>query len=114
MPLSKWRRAGFRNCSAGSAVVPVARPSYIRSPARRRLGQRLMLHMLSSLLGLDINGASRTITLRSPRLPRRAGEIRIRNMRVGEGSADFTLRTRDGTVTLDVESCRAGSKGRSR
>jgi glycogen debranching enzyme len=69
-----------------------------------------MLHMLSSLLGLDINGASRTITLRSPRLPRRAGEIRIRNMRVGDGSADFTLRTRDGTVTLDVESCRAGAK----
>ncbi|WP_024276515.1 glycogen debranching N-terminal domain-containing protein [Hyphomicrobium sp. 802] len=69
-----------------------------------------MLHMVSSLMGLEIDGASRTITLRSPRLPLRAGEIEVRNIRAGEGSADFVLRRHHGVVTIDVTNCRGGVK----
>lgn len=69
-----------------------------------------MLHILSSLMGLEIDGASRTVMLHSPRLPRRAGEISIRNIRAGGGSADFVLRRRHGVVTVDVTNCRGGAK----
>lgn len=69
-----------------------------------------MLHMVSSLMGLEIDGALRTITLHSPRLPLRAGEIEVRNIRAGEGSADFILRRRDGIVTVEVIDCRGGAK----
>ncbi len=69
-----------------------------------------MLHILSSLMGLEIDGQSRTVTLNSPRLPTRAGEITIRNMRAGEGSADFVLKRRYGVVTVDVTNCRRGAK----
>jgi glycogen debranching enzyme len=69
-----------------------------------------MIHILSSLMGLEIDGASRTITLHSPRLPRRAGEIKVHNIRAGEGSADFILRRSHGVVTVDVTDCRGGAK----
>jgi glycogen debranching enzyme len=69
-----------------------------------------MLHMVSSLMGLEIDGASRTIVLRSPRLPARTGEIEVRNIRAGEGSADFVLARRHGVVTVDVTNCRGGAK----
>jgi len=69
-----------------------------------------MLHILSSLMGLEIDGASRTVTLHSPRLPRRAGEIRVRNIRAGDGSADFVLRRSYGVVKVDVTNCRRGAK----
>jgi hypothetical protein len=61
-------------------------------------------------MGLEIDGTSQTIILRSPRLPRRADEIRVKNIRAGEGSADFVLRRNRGVVTVDVTDCRGGAK----
>lgn len=69
-----------------------------------------MPYLLGSLLGLEIDGASRTITLNSPHLPERAGEITVRNMRAGDGAADFVLRRKDGAVTLNITNCRGGAK----
>lgn len=69
-----------------------------------------MPHILSSLMGLQVDGESRTVTLNSPRLPKRAGEIAIRNIRAGEGSADFVLKRKYGVVTVDVTNCRRGAK----
>lgn len=69
-----------------------------------------MLHMLSALLGLKVDAGSRTITLRSPRLPESVGRVSIRDMRVGGGSADFILRNNSGTVIADVTNSRGGAK----
>jgi glycogen debranching enzyme len=69
-----------------------------------------MLHMLSSMLGLEVNAASRTITLSSPCLPPSVGTITIQGMRVGGGSADFILRNKNGTVSADVTELRGGAK----
>ncbi len=69
-----------------------------------------MPHILSSLIGLQVDGASRTIILHSPHLPRRADEIKVTNIRAGEGSADFVLRRNYGVVTVDVTNCRGGAK----
>jgi glycogen debranching enzyme len=69
-----------------------------------------MLHILSALLGLKIDAASRTITLRSPRLPASVGTVSVRDMRVGGGLADFVLRNTNGTVTADVTNSRGGAK----
>jgi glycogen debranching enzyme len=69
-----------------------------------------ILQILSSLLGLKIDATSHTITLKSPRLPESIGTVFVRGMRVGGGSADFTLRNIRGTVTADVTNCRSGAK----
>jgi glycogen debranching enzyme len=69
-----------------------------------------MLHMLSSMLGLEIKAASRTITLSSPCLPPSVGTVSIQGMRVGGGSADFVLRNKNGTVSADVTELRGGAK----
>jgi glycogen debranching enzyme len=95
---------GFRRRAGRSPILyPVA-----CSPQAWASGA--LLHILSSLMGLEIDGASRTIVLHSPRLPRRAGEIVVRNLHAGEGSADFILCRRDGVVTVDVTNSRGGAK----
>ena len=69
-----------------------------------------MLHILSSLLGLRIDAASRTITLKSPRLPASIGAITIRRLRAGGGSADFVLKKKYRSVIADVTESRGGAK----
>jgi len=69
-----------------------------------------MLHILSALLGLKIDAASRTIILSSPRLPESVGTVSVRDLRVGGGSADFVLRNNGGTVIADVTNSRGGAK----
>ncbi|CAA2142676.1 glycogen debranching N-terminal domain-containing protein [Hyphomicrobium sp. ghe19] len=69
-----------------------------------------MPYLLGSLLGIEIDGASRTVTLNSPYLPERAGEITVRNMRAGDGAADFVLRRKDGAVTIDITNSSGGAK----
>jgi glycogen debranching enzyme len=71
-----------------------------------------MPYLLGSLLGIEIDGASRTVTLNSPHLPERAGEVTIRNMQAGEGCADFVLRRKNGAVALDVTNSSGGAKVR--
>lgn len=95
---------GFRRRSGRAPILyPVA-----CSPQAWASGS--MPYLLNSLLGLEIDGASRTVTLNSPHLPERAGEIAVRNMRAGKGSADFVLRRKNGVVTIDVTNCRGGVK----
>lgn len=69
-----------------------------------------MLHLLKSLMGLKIDGAARTITLSAPYLPERVGEVTVRNIRAGAGSAGFTLRRKNGGVSIDVTDCSDGAK----
>jgi glycogen debranching enzyme len=69
-----------------------------------------MLHMLSALLGLKVDAASRTITLNSPRLPESVGKVTIRDLRVGGGAADFVLTNNGGTVIANVTNSRGGAK----
>ncbi len=61
-----------------------------------------MLHILSSLLGLRIDGVSRTVTLTTPRLPRELDHISISNLRVGEGSVDFMLQRERGVIISKI------------
>jgi hypothetical protein len=49
-------------------------------------------------------------TLRSPRLPESVGTVFIRGLRAGGGSADFKLRRKYGTVTVDVTDSYGGAK----
>jgi len=43
-------------------------------------------------------------------LPERVGEVTVRNMRAGAGSADFMLRRTNEGVSIDVTDCRDGAK----
>lgn len=95
---------GFRRRAGRSPILyPVA-------CAPQAWASGAMLHILSSLLGLSIDAASRTITLKSPRLPASVGTITVRRLRAGGGSADFVLRKKHHTVTVDVTSSRGGAK----
>jgi glycogen debranching enzyme len=69
-----------------------------------------MLHILSSLLGLKINGASRTVTLAPPRLPSTLDEISITNLRAGDGAVDFVLQRKDDAVISKVTDARGGAR----
>jgi len=60
------------------------------------------LALLQSLLGLEIDPAARAIRLADPALPAFVGDIAIRRLRVGDGSADFVLRRTGGRVDLEV------------
>jgi glycogen debranching enzyme len=95
---------GFRRRSGRAPILyPVA-----CSPQAWASGA--LLHVVSSMLGFDIDASKRTLTLRAPHLPERAGTISIRNMRIGEGSADFTVRHKGGSLRLDVTNLRAGAR----
>lgn len=95
---------GFRRRAGRAPVLyPVA-----CSPQAWASGS--MPHMLKSLMGLEIDGASRTITLNAPYLPERVGEVTIRNMPAGAGTAGFVLRRKNGGVALDVTECQNGAK----
>jgi glycogen debranching enzyme len=95
---------GFRRRSGRAPVLyPVA-----CSPQAWSSGA--LFHILSSMLGLNIDAATRTLTLNAPYLPPRAGTISIKNIRIGEGSADFILSNKSGTVVADVSNTRAGAK----
>ncbi len=95
---------GFRRRAGRSPILyPVA-------CAPQAWASGSMLHILSSLLGLRIDAASRTITLKSPRLPASVGAITIRRLRAGGGSADFVLKKKYRSVIADVTDSRGGAK----
>jgi len=95
---------GFRRRAGRSPILyPVA-------CAPQAWASGSMLHIISSLLGLKIDAASRTITLKSPRLPASVGAITVRRLRAGGGSADFVVRKRYRTVTADMTDSRGGAK----
>ena len=95
---------GFRRRSGRAPVLyPVA-----CSPQAWSSGA--LFHILSSMLGFDIDAATRTLTLNSPYLSPRAGTISIKNMHIGCGSADFIVHRRNGAVVAEVTDSRAGAK----
>lgn len=95
---------GFRRRAGRSPILyPVA-------CAPQAWASGSMLHILSSLLGLKIDAASRTITLKSPRLPASVGAITIRRLRAGGGSADFVVKKKYRSVIADVTDSRGGAK----
>ena len=61
-----------------------------------------MFHILSSMLGFDIDATTRTLTLNAPYLSPRAGTISIKNMHIGCGSADFIVSRKNGAVVAEV------------
>jgi glycogen debranching enzyme len=94
---------GFRRRSGRAPILyPVA-----CSPQAWASGA--LLHVVSSMLGFVVDASKRTLKLHAPYLPERAGTISIRNMRIGEGSADFTLRHKNGSMLIDVTNCKAGA-----
>jgi glycogen debranching enzyme len=54
--------------------------------------------LLQSMLGLEFDHGSRQIRLVNPSIPKFAGDIIIRNLSLGEASADIAVR-RDGEAT---------------
>jgi glycogen debranching enzyme len=58
--------------------------------------------MLQSLLGLEFDPVQREIRLINPSVPASAGEIVVRNLRLGEASADFAVRQEGQAVSLQV------------
>jgi len=59
--------------------------------------------MLQACLGLTIDAQSRQIAFRYPRLPPKIERLSIRNLTVGDGSADLTLYRYSGAVGFNVE-----------
>jgi glycogen debranching enzyme len=53
--------------------------------------------LLQAALGLEIDPATGELRLRNPSLPKFLREVTVRNLNVGDGSVDFTVR-RDGSV----------------
>jgi glycogen debranching enzyme len=58
--------------------------------------------LLQSMLGLTFDYAARRIELINPFVPALVGDITIRNLRMGEASADFVVRQERGAMSLEV------------
>ena len=58
--------------------------------------------LLQACLGLDIDAAASTLTLRRPRLPQMIDWLCVRGLRVGEGSLDVMLRRHDSSVAVNL------------
>jgi len=60
------------------------------------------LLLLQSMLGLEFDHARRTIRLINPVVPASIGDIVIRNLRLGDGSADFAVRQERNGISLQI------------
>jgi glycogen debranching enzyme len=58
--------------------------------------------MIESLLGLQFRPEARELRLNNPVLPLSLDSIRIRNVRLGEGVADFVVRRSRGSPSLEI------------
>jgi glycogen debranching enzyme len=95
---------GFRRRGGRSPILyPVA-----CSPQAWSSGA--LLHILSSLLGLELDAASKTVTLNAPRLPANVDRIKISNLRVGGGAVDFSLSRSNGLIAADTQACSGGAR----
>jgi glycogen debranching enzyme len=87
---------GFRRRPGrGPTLYPAA-----CSPQAWAAGAPFML--LQSMLGLEFDLAARRIRLINPSVPASAGEITIRNLRLGEASTDFAVRQDGEAISLQV------------
>jgi glycogen debranching enzyme len=71
------------------------------SPQAWAAGSVFML--LQSSLGLSIDARLNRIVIQHPRLPEGLERLSIRNLQVGQASADLILQRYSGTVGLNVE-----------
>ncbi len=58
--------------------------------------------MIGSLLGMEFHPEVRELRLNNPVLPPSVDSIRIRNFKLGDGSADFIVRSSSASPTLEV------------
>ncbi len=87
---------GFRRKPGrGPTLYPAA-----CSPQAWAAGAPFML--IQSMLGLEFRPGDGEIRLVNPVVPRMAGAITLRNVRLGSASADFTVRPSPGGVALEV------------
>ncbi len=63
-----------------------------------------MLHVLASMLGLAADAPGSRLYLVRPRLPYWLNELRLRGLRVGDGTADITFTRRGGQTRAEVDS----------
>ncbi|GKS59883.1 amylo-alpha-1,6-glucosidase [Nitrospira sp.] len=87
---------GFpRREDEGPSLYPVA-----CAPQAWSAGAAFML--LAASLGLRIDGITRRVTLQHPVLPDFLRDMSIRNLRVGDGSVDFSLKRERGGLRMEV------------
>ncbi len=58
--------------------------------------------LLQASLGLSVNAASRQVNLQGPVLPGFLDELRIRGLKVGDGSVDLVFRRHGDNVTVEI------------
>jgi len=64
--------------------------------------------MLQAMLGLEFDHGARRIGLINPIVPAFVGDITIRNLSIGDATADFAVRQDGGAVSLQVLRATAG------
>lgn len=87
---------GFtRRPGAGPSLYPIACAPQAWSAASVFL-------LLQACLGIEINGREGRITFSNPCLPESLREVRIRNLRVGDGSVDLLLKRNPQSVSINL------------
>ena len=61
-----------------------------------------LVQLLSAMLGLEPDAATRTLVLHSPTLPEWLPEVRLENIRVGEAVVDLRVRRANGLAGVEV------------
>jgi glycogen debranching enzyme len=61
-----------------------------------------IFHLVASVVGLRPQAQAGRLVLVRPALPAGIGRLELRNLRVGDASADLALRTRRGSTVVDV------------
>jgi glycogen debranching enzyme len=95
---------GFhRRSGEGPTLYPVA-----CSPQAWAAGAVFML--LQALLGLSIDGGARRITITNGMLPEFLPQVRVENLRVGEGTVDLVLERHPHDLGVTIERNDAGAE----
>jgi glycogen debranching enzyme len=61
-----------------------------------------LFQLLSAMLGLEPDAATRTLVLQSPSLPEWLPEVRLENLRVGDAVADLRVRRTEASAGVEV------------
>jgi glycogen debranching enzyme len=61
-----------------------------------------LIQLLSAMLGLEPDAATRTLVLHAPSLPDWLPEVRLENIRVGEAVVDLRVRRANGLAGVEV------------
>ena len=72
------------------------------------VGERLDILSFASHVGLEFDHAAGKIGLINPTVPSFVGDITIRNLHLGNATADFAVRQDGGAISLQVLRATAG------